>query len=65
MSFSVAADRVIEGWWTVLDHNGAVARRVVRRGQRTTARPAVFRTRAEADLHAERWNEHLAHALDA
>jgi hypothetical protein len=59
MSFSVAADRTLEGWWSVVDHNGDVARRTIRRGRRTVARPAVFRTHDEAAAVARRCNTHL------
>ena len=59
MSFSVAADEVLDGLWTVVDQRGVVALRTVRAGRRHLPRPAVFRTRAEADACARRWNDHL------
>jgi hypothetical protein len=65
MSFSVAADRVIDGWWSVVDHNGSVARRLIRKGERRVPHPAVFRTRDEADMCASRWNAHLGQVADA
>jgi hypothetical protein len=67
MSFSIAADRVLDGCWNVVDHKGAVARRSSGKGQRRVPRPAVFRTRDEADAYARRCNAHLgsvAGALD-
>jgi hypothetical protein len=60
MSYSVAADEVLDGCWSVVDQRGVVALRTVRMGRRHTPRPAVFRTRAEADACARRWNDHLA-----
>ena len=59
MSFSVAADEVLDGLWTVVDQRGVVAVRMVRTRRRHLPRPAVFRTRAEADACARRWNAHL------
>jgi hypothetical protein len=59
MSYSVAADEVLDGRWSVVDETGTVARRRVRRAQRTVLRPAVFRTRDEATECARRWNVRL------
>jgi len=59
MPFTVAADEVLDGCWAVVDHNGTVARRVLRAGQHAVPRPAVFESRAEAAACARRWNTHL------
>ena len=61
-SFSIAADHVLDGCWDVVDQRGTVALRPMGSGGQRVRRPAVFRTRDQADAYARRCNVLLARA---